>query len=344
MKRAGHKLAVGSRSLVGQATANNAPVISNNTRTNVAYYPNPLLPETRSEAVVPLAIGKKVLGALDVQSERVDAFSDEDVHTLEILADQLAMAIENAALFARTQENLAKHRLLHQITTAVSTSQSLDEALEKTSASLRTALNVELVLIFLQDRPKHLFVPAALMNANPDQDATPSELVLRAAQEHKVLARSSARGITSADDAPVPYNSEIAVPILFSDDFLGVLDIASNQLARFDENDQEILGALGDSLGGVITNTRLMDRIRQQVERQRLLYEITSKIRRSVDIESILKTSAAEIGKALDATRVSISINSTDDLPGSRSTRTGRFTSDNEAGNHDKKIQQEKIG
>lgn len=312
MKTAGHRLAIGSRSLVGQAVARAQTVVSNNTRSNPDYYPNPLLPDTRAELVVPLKIGTKVLGALDVQADRTDAFKSEDIQTLEILADQLAMAMENANMFARAQENLARHRLLHQITTAISTSANITEAMERTVFSLRTTLGEERVAIYLADAQGKLNIHSASGYENLDLSKLNTRigegLIGFVAQQRHPL-RINDTNMDPHFRLPHPdTRSALAVPILFSDEILGVLCLESDQVERFNENDQEIIGALGDSLGAIITNAQLVDQIRNQVDRQRTLFEITSKIRRSVDIETILRTSVTEISKAIGAKRASIQI------------------------------------
>lgn len=313
MKAAGHRLAVGSRSLVGQAVARAETVVSNNTRQNPNYYPNPLLPDTRAELVVPLKAANRVIGALDVQSDRINAFQTEDIHTLEILADQLSMALENASLYARAQENLVKHRLLHQITTAASTSANVSEAIQRTVSNLRTALGEERVAFYLADQQGNLFLHTAIgyegLEINQFNIQNSRYLPAIAAREVRPIRLSHLpAGETSSTIHP-ETRSALAVPVLFSDELLGVLSLESEQTERFDENDQEIIGALGDSLGAILTNARLVDQIRQQVERQRMLYEITSKIRRSVDIESILRTSVSEISKAIGARKAHIQIN-----------------------------------
>ena len=91
-----HKLAVGGNSMIGACTARNEARISLDVDTERVWYPNPVLPDTRSEMALPLAIGEKVIGAVTVQSVEAAAFSDEDVSSLQAMANQLAIAIENA--------------------------------------------------------------------------------------------------------------------------------------------------------------------------------------------------------------------------------------------------------
>ena len=91
-----HKLAVGGNSMIGACTALNEARISLDVDTERVWYPNPVLPDTRSEMALPLAIGSSVIGAVTVQSVEPAAFSDEDISSLQAMANQLAIAIENA--------------------------------------------------------------------------------------------------------------------------------------------------------------------------------------------------------------------------------------------------------
>ncbi|MBN1312090.1 MAG: GAF domain-containing protein [Anaerolineae bacterium] len=96
-----HKLGVGSQSMVGWVTANNAARIALDVGQEAVRFDNPLLPKTRSEMALPLRVRGEVIGALDVQSTSLNAFADEDVQTIQMMADQVAIAIDNAHLFAQ---------------------------------------------------------------------------------------------------------------------------------------------------------------------------------------------------------------------------------------------------
>jgi PAS domain S-box-containing protein len=312
MKEAGHKLAAGSRSIVGQTAGKAEPMVVNDVTQDPIYYPNPRLPDTRSELAIPLKVGNRVLGILDVQSDKVNAFLPEDVSIIQILADQLAVAVSNANLFARTQENLAQHRLLHQITTAATACSTLEDALLTTVEGLKMALAGDRVSILMPLDKTRLSV----RSSSGYDEGTLSEtdflvgegsIGLAAAEKHPILIKDTFTDprAKAVDEA---IRSQLSVPILFRDTLLGVLNVESTEVAAYDENDQEILGALGISLGAIISNARLLEEIRKQVDRQQMLYDITSKIRRSADVKTIMQTSASEISKILGARRARIEI------------------------------------
>ena len=101
-----HKLRVGEVGIVGYVAGKGAPRIALDVGADAVYFDNPDLPQTSSEMALPLIVQGAVIGVLDVQSTQTQAFSDEDVKILQTLADQIALAIENARLLNETREAL----------------------------------------------------------------------------------------------------------------------------------------------------------------------------------------------------------------------------------------------
>ncbi|MHB8626095.1 MAG: GAF domain-containing protein [Aggregatilineales bacterium] len=101
-----HRLAVGSASIVGQVTARGQSVVTEETeKPDVLHYRNPLLPDTRSEMALPMRTGGRVIGALDVQSVQPNAFDESNIQIFQVLADQLAIAVDNARLIEASQRS-----------------------------------------------------------------------------------------------------------------------------------------------------------------------------------------------------------------------------------------------
>lgn len=103
-----HKLKAGAEGIVGYVTSTGNPRIALDTGTDAVYFDNPDLPDTRSEMALPLQVGSTIIGALDVQSTEPNAFTEDDVEVLAILADEISVAIENARLFEESQRVLAE--------------------------------------------------------------------------------------------------------------------------------------------------------------------------------------------------------------------------------------------
>jgi len=312
LKRSGHKLGVGSKSIVGYVAGRGEPLIVNDTAKDATYYANPLLPDTRSEAAIPLKVGERIIGTLDVQSTRPFAFTEDNMRTLQILADQMAVAVVNSELFAETQEHLSQHRLLHHITTTAASGTTLEEALESAVSGLQVTLGGDRVSILLMDRErKFLEIKASIgysEEINQVRVSLGSGITGWAAAHRRSLRVDDTTVDSRYIQASSNTRSELAIPLIYRNEVLGVLNVESEQLGAYTENDEEMLGTLGGSLAAVIANARLLEQIRSQAERERMLYDITSKIRRSTDMQTILATTASELTRVIGARHTSIKI------------------------------------
>jgi GAF domain-containing protein/HAMP domain-containing protein len=313
MKRANHKLGVGSKSIVGYVAGRGEPLVVNDTAKDVLHQVNPLLPNTQAEAAIPLKLGERILGVIDVQSTQPNVFQEEDLQTLRILADQLAIAVVNTELFAETQEHLSQHRLLHHVTTSAASGTTLEEALDSAVQGLQVTLGGDRVAILLADKDnKVLEIKAAI--GYSEEDISEIRIPIGTGITGWAAAHRKPLRIDNVADDPryiqVSSNtrSELAIPLTYRNDLLGVINVESEQLGAYNEHDEEILGTLGGSLAAIIANARLLEQIRKQAERERLLFEVTSKIRRSTDMQTILSTTANELSKAVGGKRTQIKV------------------------------------
>lgn len=104
----GHRLPLNSASINGRAATEKHSVVISDTTTSATFKPNPLLPNTRSEMAVPLQIGERVVGVLDMQSEIAGSLSTDVLAAFEALAGQMAIAIQNANLLAEAEQSRAE--------------------------------------------------------------------------------------------------------------------------------------------------------------------------------------------------------------------------------------------
>jgi GAF domain-containing protein len=105
MKAQGHRLAVGETSVVGWTALHRQPRVALDVGDDAVRFDNPFLPRTRSEMALPLMVGQRVLGVLNVQSTEAAAFDEDDVRVIQSVADQVAVAVENARRHAETVES-----------------------------------------------------------------------------------------------------------------------------------------------------------------------------------------------------------------------------------------------
>ena len=132
LKRRGHKVAIGSRSVIGTVVASGQPLILNDVASSDLFVPNSLLPQTRAEIGLPLKVGDRIIGALDIHAATINAFSKDDVFVLGILADQIAIAIENARAYELSQKAIEDMREVDRVKS---------QFLANMSHELRTPLN-----------------------------------------------------------------------------------------------------------------------------------------------------------------------------------------------------------
>ena len=123
----GHMLSVGTQGIVGFVAAQKKPRIALDVGADAVFFNNPYLPLTRSEVAIPLIIRSKVIGVLDIQSDKPQAFTVEDIDVLETLADQVAIAIENVRLLDESQAALLQLEALTAIRTREAWRQKLQE-------------------------------------------------------------------------------------------------------------------------------------------------------------------------------------------------------------------------
>lgn len=308
LKRSGFKLGIGSKSIVGFVAGKGEQLIVNDTTRDATYYPNPLLPDTRAEAALPLRVGDRIVGVLDVQSTNPYAFAEDNLRTLQILADQLGIAVVNTELFAETQEHLAQHRLLHHITTSAASGTTLDEALESAVNGLQVTLGGDRVTILLADREKKVLEVKAAVGYAPDvyelKVPIGNGITGWAASHRRTLRVNNVQEDARYIEGSTNTRSELAIPMIYRSELLGVLNVESEQLNAYTESDEELLGTLGGSLAAIIANARLLEQIRAQAERERVLFEITDRIRRTTDLQTILTTTVSELTRVTGASRV----------------------------------------
>ncbi|RPJ02996.1 MAG: HAMP domain-containing protein, partial [Chloroflexi bacterium] len=150
MKAQGHRISLQARSLAVRAARERTPNIVNDVREVPDFLPNPLLPDTRSEAALPLIAGDRVLGVLDVQSDQPGRFDTDILAVLSTLSGQIAVALDNARLFSEVARTSRHERTLSGITQEIQRANSLDEVLQAAARELGKALRVPHTRIQLQ--------------------------------------------------------------------------------------------------------------------------------------------------------------------------------------------------
>ena len=277
-----HRLRVGEVGLVGYAVSKGEPRIAQNVYQDSFHFKNPILPDTRSELALPLRVAGDIIGALDVQSKDEMAFEQEDVKILQMIADQLAVAINKAQILQQLQKNVDELKERYLQTTVSSwnqyltkETQSVSMALDKTTQELKESPSL-------------------------------SEEEQKAISEKKTV-------LVSIDSDNEHKRTQLSVPLMLRDNLvLGAMRIEFDG-ETVPKQTIEMLENLSNRLALALDRARLMDEIQSTAEQDRLITDVSSKIRSSSNIDNILKTAASEIGRSLGASEVIVQLLPTTD-------------------------------
>ncbi|MBC7870635.1 MAG: GAF domain-containing protein [Chitinophagaceae bacterium] len=265
----GHRLEVGGVSVIGQVTDEGRVVVARDTAASNVHKQNEFLPETRAELAIPLRFGDTIIGALDVQSRESDSFSEDQVRILQTMADQIAIAIENARLYQESIQRLEEITLNNQ---------------QATQAAWQEYMNAQRVT-------------ALTSSAGTETGMAHGEL-RRSAITHGAPVVGE---VTERDTVPV------AVPIMLRGQTLGA--IAWELRADDFDYDKVLLGQeLVNRLAISLDNARLFQESRRAITRERLVNEISTRLTAQTDVDSILQTAVREVGQALRAPQVTIQL------------------------------------
>lgn len=150
----GHRVPMG-RGMVGRAAATNTSGFAPDTSWDDAWLPNPLLPDTQAEIAVPIALGDEVLGVLDVQQNVVQGLTFDDVQMLEAIANQTAVTLRNARLYAQTQQQVQREAYLNEMNQKLDAAQTVEEVMQIAVRELGQALRAEKTAIRLVANGRH---------------------------------------------------------------------------------------------------------------------------------------------------------------------------------------------
>jgi PAS domain S-box-containing protein len=249
--------------------------------------------DIRSELAVPIKIGIKVLGVLNAESEKTAAFDDEDRKLLEILASHAATAITNLKRQGRLSALNDYGRNLNMARNMEETCKLTLDAMEKTLGfEFATVFIVEgkvLRLVAHRGYPKQLSVCMPL-----DSEKGVS---VKAAKTRKPVYIRDVRKEKAYVQGRPGMLSELAVPIKIANKVLGVLNVESERLSAFDENDRELLEILASHAATAVSNLRRQDQLRELSEKLAYLMKNTTEIMNVKDMHQRLKTIAKAVRK-----------------------------------------------
>jgi len=275
----GHALTVG-HGIVGNVALEGKSRIALDVGADASFFNNPDLPSTRSEMALPMKIREQVIGVLDVQSQNRGEFTEDDLNILGILASQVSVAIENARLFAKTEQALAEVQGLY------------NQYLQKEWKNLRA-------------RPGDLGYKQTPTGGAPLK--TPLEFP-------ELQTPTSAGKLQVREAGGAGEEPSIFAPINLRGQIIGAMNIKSAEKNRkWSQDEINLIQAVTDRLAVALENARLFEETTRRAERERLVSDITGKIRSVNDPQTMIQMAADELRAILGANRVQVIPKSSDD-------------------------------
>jgi PAS domain S-box-containing protein len=259
------RLEIGGSSMIGLCIANSRADIQMDVRQAPVHLRNPYLPETRSEMALPLISRGRTIGALTIQSAQAQAFSEADITILLTMTSQIANAIENARLFEQTQSALAELEAIQRRYTL--------QAWKEYTGS----------------RPIKGYQQSASICVPLESELSPTSL--EAIQNQTV--------IIDADQTDAPT---LVVPVMLRDQPIGAWGVkAQPGKHTWTADEVSLIQEISEQFALAADTLRLLDETQRRAARERLVTEITMKMRATNDPETILKTALSELRQALQA-------------------------------------------
>ena len=303
----GLRLKIGEQGITGSVAQTGQFVLCNDVVQESRYYPHELLPQTRAELAIPLRIGEVVVGVLDVQSGQRDAFLEDDVTVLQILGDQIAIAIENANLFWETQRQFEAMQALHDISLEITShleNQQVLVAILKHAAQLLSAQGSTLTIY------------------DPDQDILQTVAVFNMPLEFQGVTLRPGEGVSGqvvATGQPLivndyrhwlgssqhfkdsPFDAVIGVPLRWQGQVIGALLVLDQGDRRpFTADDARLLRLFADLASIALKNAELYTQVVQLS--QQLEQKVEQRTNELAKAQAELAKKAEQLQRLLAAT------------------------------------------
>jgi GAF domain-containing protein len=313
MKEQGHSLAIGGLSMVGAACARREARIALDVGEESVRFDNPLLPETRSEMALPLMVGDRVLGALDVQSTEAAAFSEEDVAVLQLVADQVAVAVDNARKFSEEGEVLEASSPLFRASRRLASAVTTDDIVQAILDSIAETEADRCVVARLSVSPDGEAKTITFLGNWDRQGASPFPVgVAFPAHAWPVPWERIDSFWTSEDISQIGGPDDTSqllsqyggrgfanVPLRAAGRAIGFFNIYRYEAGSFSPVSTQLYETLADQAAIALEGARLLDEAQHRAAREQTLSRVSARMHETLDTDTVLKTAVEEIAGAL---------------------------------------------
>ena len=314
MKEQGHSLEVGGQSMVGAACSLRQARIALDVGEEPVRFDNPLLPETRSEMALPLVVGDRVLGALDAQSTEPAAFSEEEVTVLQLVADQVAVAVDNARKFSEEAKVLEATSPLFRVSRRLAAAVTTDDIVQVILDSIAGTEADGCAVARLSISPEGE-VHSARFLGNWDRSGVsqfPVGVTFPAGAWPVALEEVASfwtiEDITQDDgnqDDMRQFLSRfggrgfVNVPLQAAGRMIGFVSIHRYEAGPFSPVSIRLYETLVDQAAVALERARLLEEAQRRATREQTLSRVSARMRETLDTDMVLRTAVEEIAGAL---------------------------------------------
>jgi GAF domain-containing protein/HAMP domain-containing protein/anti-sigma regulatory factor (Ser/Thr protein kinase) len=263
----------------------------------------------RAVAVVPLASRNRIWGSLFATTRTAKEFSEQDVDLLSHIADQIAVAIENATLFETEQRRAEQFRVISEVGGHITSILDVDELLREIVRLLKTAFGYYQVTVGLIEGDQVVFRAGVKAELNDSQFVPPPTKV--GGEGITAWVAATGRPLLAPDVTKEPRflfysaspetRSELAVPIRTKEVIIGVLNVESDQVNAFDESDLTLLQSLANQAAIAIENARLYEDVKSRLAQVTALQETTKAVASTLELDRLLNLITEEATALLQA-------------------------------------------
>ncbi|MDH7488513.1 MAG: GAF domain-containing protein, partial [Anaerolineae bacterium] len=272
------------------------PVLANDVTQEPRYRPVDLLEETRAELTVPLVAEGRIVGVLDVQSDRLNAFTQEDLATMQTVATQVAVAIHEARLYDRERKRARQLAAVSEVGRKIVSILNLDAMLDEVVDLVSEQFAYPHVHVFTVDAAQGEVVYRA---GTAPADAVSSQLRFSLEDEGIVswVARKGEPLVVNDVQADPRYRavpsigdirSELALPLRFGKQILGVFDLQSQEANAFDPDDLPVFQALADQIAVAVRNATLFAAQQEETWVSTVLLQVAEAIGQQTSVEEVI--------------------------------------------------------
>ena len=295
--------------LIGQTAQSGERIVVEDVSADERFRFIPSLPETKSEVVLPLKLKDRVLGILDVQSDQIHAFHPNDLLILDALAANIARAVEGAHLYSDLRRRADQLALIAEVSEAVTSTLDLSELMHITAELIHEKFGYPFVHLFtVHPNRRQVIYEAGSGARSPELENysvsldNPRGIIPWVARTGKVVLAndvSREKRYVPAPFLPDKTRSELCIPLWFDQEVVGILDVQSDHLNAFTEDDQMIFEAVAGSIASAIHNADLYqsEQWRRQVADS--LREVAVLLSAHVGVEQVLDAVLAELYNSL---------------------------------------------